>query len=575
MDTTRTRRVATLATLFCLVAVPPVGLAAWQLDGTPLCQEPNPQQKPVLAPDGAGGAIVVWNDQRASGTVHLYAQRVDPAGEILWAHDGIAVCSTSPSDYQSAGNAVSDGAGGAIVVWKDRRNGSDVNIYAQRLNGQGAPQWTAGGVAVCAEPSNQDLPRCAADGAGGVVIAWMDLRNGDPDIYAQRLSASGMPQWMADGVNVSSWTSWPAHSEYPDLAPDGAGGAIIVWQEGRYYDYDIYAQRVAGNGAVLWAAGGVAVSQPSGHQREPRVIADGAGGAILAWSDGRPGATAPDIYAQRVNGSGTPQWATDGVALCLAPNDQVTARIMPAAGGAIVAWTDARAGAGNADVYGQLVNGAGIVQWTAAGAAFCTAAGNQGLFDAASDGAGGALAMWMDDRGGVAAEDVYAQRLDAAGIAQWTHDGVRACGAGGRQCPQGVIADGAGGMIGVWVDERAGFGQGDIYALRLDASGTIPASGVGDPLPACVTLLSCSPNPFADGTLIRFELSRPRTAALRVVDAGGRRLRDLAVGPLAPGLHAVVWDGRDDAGRPLPGGVYFLQFEQDRAPVRQRLVRIH
>jgi hypothetical protein len=573
MNTPRALRLGAFTVLLAMTGLHGIVHAAWQVDGTPLCQAPHRQGKPVMAPDGAGGAIVAWNDERAGlGILDIYAQRIGPMGDVLWATDGVAVCTMS--DAQSVGNVVSDGLGGAIVVWKDRRNGSDVNIYIQRLNAAGVRQWTAGGVAVCTEPSNQDLPRCISDGTGGAVVAWMDIRNGDPDIYAQRVNASGVPQWTPNGVDGGPWTTWPANSEFPDLAADGTGGAIIVWQEARYADYDIYAQRITGSGTVSWTAGGVPICQAAGHQRYPFIIPDGAGGAIMSWNDGRPGATSPDVYAQRVNASGTPQWAADGIAMCLAPNDQGNPRITLAAGGAIVAWSDGRPGGGSVDVYGQRVTGAGAVQWSATGAPFCTAGGNQLLFDVTSDGAGGAIAIWMDDRGGIGTEDVYTQRLDAAGAPQWQADGAPVCCAGARQYPQCVIGDGSGGMIGVWVDERPGTNEDDIYALRLDASGSMPVSDVSDRTRAAVPQLGSWPNPFVHDTVIRLELPRPQEVGLAIVDAGGRHLRELAAGPLAPGPHMIRWDGRDEAGRPLPSGVYYLQLRGDRAQQRQRLVRI-
>ena len=70
------------------------------------------------------------------------------------------------------------------------------------------------------------------------------------------------------------------------------GGAIITWQDycsGTYYD--IYAQRVSAGGVVLWAANGIVLlhgePQPDDSPDRP----DGSGGAIVAWQDGRGGAT--------------------------------------------------------------------------------------------------------------------------------------------------------------------------------------------------------------------------------------------------------------------------------------------
>src|SRR5207247_977722 len=129
------------------------------------------------------------------------------------------------------------------------------------------------------------------------------------------------------------------------------------------------------------------------------IVSDGAGGAIVTWTDQRDTiATGSDIYAQRVNAAGVPQWAANGVALCTAANDQVAPTIASdGAGGAIATWTDGRSG--NNDIYAQLVNPAGVPQWTAGGVALCTAAADQRLPTITSDRAGGAIVAWEDDRG--------------------------------------------------------------------------------------------------------------------------------------------------------------------------------
>src|SRR5262249_2685791 len=150
---------------------------------------------------------------------------------------------------------------------------------------------------------------------------------------------------------------------------------------------DIYTQRVTAAGGALWSINGIALCTATGHQYNPVTTSDGAGGAIVSWEDYRGGPG--DIYAQRVNAGGTPQWTNNGVALCSAPGDQLSPTITSdGAGGAIVTWQDGR-GAISTDVYAQRVTAAGVVQWTANGVAICTAAGDQTSHKIVSDGAGG------------------------------------------------------------------------------------------------------------------------------------------------------------------------------------------
>ncbi len=76
-----------------------------------------------------------------------------------------------------------------MVCWEDRRIGYDV--YAQRIDHDGGALWTAGGLAVCDEASDQYYPVLCSDGENGALIAWMDLRVGSYDIYASLVTGGG------------------------------------------------------------------------------------------------------------------------------------------------------------------------------------------------------------------------------------------------------------------------------------------------------------------------------------------------------------------------------------------------
>jgi subtilisin family serine protease len=84
-----------------------------------------------------------------------------------------------------------------------------------------------------------------------------------------------------------------------------------------------------------------------------------------------------------------------------------------------------------------------------------------------------------------------------------------------------------------------------------------------------------APNPFASTTRIGFSLARAAAVHLGVYGVGGERVRTLLDGPQAAGPHAVIWDGRDDAGRVVRSGVYFYRLAAgaDRATRKMVLMR--
>ena len=67
---------------------------------------------------------------------------------------------------------------------------------------------------------------------------------------------------------------------------------MIAWEDGRsQFDIDLYAQRVDAEGDALWALDGVALSTEAADQENPQITSDGAGGAIVVWEDKRDDAT--------------------------------------------------------------------------------------------------------------------------------------------------------------------------------------------------------------------------------------------------------------------------------------------
>lgn len=553
-------RIPVLA-LLALAAVP-APARPWQTDGAPVCTAASSQLTPVAVADGAGGAIVAWYDFR-DGNADIYAQRVLAGGDVdpAWPAQGAALCDAG--GWQHAPVIVSDGAGGAIVAWQDERRSSS-DIFAQRILAGGAvdPAWPADGVEVCGASGDQVAPAIASDGAGGAIITWRDYRGGpDTDVFAQRVLASGAVDlaWPANG---RAMCTAPGNQSVPVIAPDGAGGALVAWSDLRNdVDSDIYVVRVLAGGAVdpAWPADGLELCAAPWNQSEPAIVYDGAGGAIVAWFDYRSGVDA-DIYVHRIGtgGAADPAWPADGRALCTAPGEQYTpGLVLDGEGGAIVAWYDYRAGA-EADVYAARVLAGGAVDspWPAGGRALCTAAGDQVSPAIAGDGKGGALVAWMDYRNG-ASSDIYSQRVRADGLVVWPVDGIALCAAAGEQYSPWPVLDGAGGVIVAWTDFRGG-AYADIYAQRVLMEETVDVRSVAPP--TGLSLGPARPNPTRAGATVRIEMERAQAVTVEVLDPAGRVVRTLIAGEVLPaGAHAVTWNAAAPGPSGPRPGVYWIR----------------
>ncbi|HEY6952937.1 MAG TPA: hypothetical protein VI758_11050, partial [Bacteroidota bacterium] len=485
-----TLAVFALATLFRTPAI-----AQWSNNpniNNPISTATGTQQNPVIVSDGAGGAIIAWNDYRSdpsnSTNSDVYAQRIDVYGIVRWTTDGVPICTATNNQFSV--HIVSDGTGGAIIAWEDNRNGTDYDVYAQRIDSTGVVQWTANGVPVSTATGGQYLTTLIPDGTGGAIAVWDDKRNGtDFDVYAQRINASGVRQWAvggdSNGVVVCNSSK---DQDEAVAATDGSGGAIITWMDyrndgGSGTNIDIYAQRVNASGIRQWIqssdTNGIVICNQSNNQLYPAIASNGAGGAYITWQDYRSG-TNDDIYVQMISANGIVQfyYPSGGFAVCTAANNQLSPVITAdGLGGAVISWSDNRNGA-NSDVYAQRVASTGAMLWQSNGVPVSTASTDQTSPVLIGDGAGGATIAWDDSRNGYS--DIYAQRLSASGTPLWIagsdSNGFAVTTAVLHQTGPVIASDGNGGAIVAWNDSRATqvgayTGASDIYCQNIDRNG--------------------------------------------------------------------------------------------------------
>ena len=538
--------------------------ASWTPNGTKVSGTPSNPPSLGAAPDGSGGALLVWVEPGGGTQDDIFVQRLDPQGNALWGVGGVAVCDTT--GYQADPAVVSDGSGGAIVVWSDNRDflaGSP--LYAQRVGAAGTPLWTSQGVRVSGANARQEAPTLVSDGAGGAVAVWMDTRFGDYDIMAQRVESNGTISWGL-GDRIVAFAA--GRQTGPQIVRDGAGGYVVVWTDARSGDdFDIYGQRLTPTGVYSWAANGVAVCVDSSPQFNPQLVPDGTGGAIFVWEDYR-GIGGPDIYVQRITGPNVPQWTAGGIPVSAALHSQEAPQVAPdGSGGMFLAWHDSRNGS-NYDIYVQHLSTAGTSAWTAGGLAVCTAAGNQLNPRVVADGAGGLVVAWGDARSGPYS-DLYVDRVFSDGSLASGGDGLAIAAAPYDQQVPKLVPDPSGGAVVAWEDKRSTGAFPEVYAQRFFVATTAIAE---KPVPPSPGILTAAPNPFRSATLIRFALSRPGDAVLDVFDISGRRVFTQSLAGLDPGLHRVSFWGRDDAGRLLPSGVYVARLRSGEATSSGRIV---
>src|SRR5262249_32312456 len=116
----------------------------------------------------------------------------------------------------------------------------------------------------------------------------------------------------------------------------------------------------------------------------------------------------------------------------------------------------------------------------------------------------------------------------------------------------------------------------DIHANQSPKSNeaaVAAATGVGN-LPPITALMGLQnhPNPFAARTDFEIVLPSKSDLSVEVFDVAGRRVRDEVLPAQKAGWEDVRFDGRNDAGQPLPSGVYFFRVTAAGETMTRKLV---
>ena len=373
---------------------------AWPVSGLLACGATGDQTNPVMVSDGAGGAFIAWTDRRfASGDI--FAQHVTAAGSISpgWPADGreLSVASESADEYSP--QIVTDGSGGAIVVWSLVAGTFDTDIYGARVNGLGTVLWSEG---LYFPLGVQDYPSAVSDGAGGVIVAFEDDSGASADILALRVNSFGNVLWFGTSVYTGAGAQ-----RFPLAASDGFGGAYVVWYDYSSGNADIMGARLSSSGA---ASNRFIINNAAGDQTNAVMAATANHGAIVAFYD----VNSHVVYAHHITQAGVdPSWPTGGLPITFAASyAEPNGIASDGSGGAIVGWVDSRNSFGNA-LYATRITGSGIVPfpWVEGGNAVCTVPPGQSLPVVADDGNGDGIFAWEDYRD----NNVFAQNIDRFG----------------------------------------------------------------------------------------------------------------------------------------------------------------
>ncbi len=273
------------------------------------------------------------------------------------ANDGALINATIHSAY-----FIDDGYGGFFGVYESSDlQSAGKDLYLVRYNRHAQKLYE---VPLCIEPGDQEAPKLYKRGTE-LLIVWEDSRRQDWDLYYQRVEiGTGRRLLAPEGAPL---ITLPGPQRRPHLLLDYfQNEAIIVWEDMRHLQSDVYYQRISADGKPLWEFGGrplvtnphaqhhllaypqdfqsfwvayledlplqgthpylLHVRNESPHQSIPlygsheafatlsRLKTQPWGESlVLTWQDTRNNAKKPQIYLQRLSPTEEPLWSTDGL----------------------------------------------------------------------------------------------------------------------------------------------------------------------------------------------------------------------------------------------------------------------
>ena len=221
------------------------GTVAWQ--GS-VCAASRRQVNPYAVADHNGGACIAWEDSRIEGNLEdIYMQHLDASGNALWENDGIAV--VSQTRQQSFPKLAVANSNDIYVIWEDFRSGSNLDLYAQRVDASGNPLWDETGLLICGDGGDQQAASIAVNLSGGIFAVWKDGRDYADDIYGTNLLPDGQPAdewWVAGSGGVICEIA--EHQTMPALTPLAPDQTLLAWVDWRSTErepvMDLYMQSV-------------------------------------------------------------------------------------------------------------------------------------------------------------------------------------------------------------------------------------------------------------------------------------------------------------------------------------------
>jgi hypothetical protein len=302
---------------------------------------------PQISSSGSN-VYVVWQDDRNLADIYF---NYSTDGGATWQASDIQIDTGDPPGV-SLYPQISSSGNNVYVVWSDYRNGSSDIYFNYSIDG--GATWQASDIRLdTGDPPGTGYswsPKISSDGSN-VYVTWMDMRNGNYDIYFN-YSADGGATWQASDIRLDTGDPPGAYgSQYPGITSSG-DKVYVAWHDSRNGAWDIYFNCSADGGAT-WLASDIRLDigdSPGANWSDTPQLSCKGSKVYVVWNDDRNGMS--DIYFNCSTDGGM-RWKTLDVRLDTGDypgaSDSIGPQIACSENNIFVVWYDKRNG--EADIY--------------------------------------------------------------------------------------------------------------------------------------------------------------------------------------------------------------------------------
>lgn len=416
------------------------------------------------------GDIYIGYFSNNAGNYDVRLQRLDSQGNIQWAANGILVSANPQETWLTDWDMTADPSNHAILTFNDIRNGN-TNVYAYRISPSGTFVWGANGIALSNNTAFNAAPKVIATNAGNIVCAWMS----DAVIIMQKVSPTGVLQWGANGITLSSANtlSWPqmiavgTDDFYMKYYNDSGPG----WSPTRH----VFLQRYNAAGTAVWASPAT-ISNAGGISAQTQIlpfIKDDTDGVYIAWDDDRDNNMFASSWVQHVNSTGTVLFAANGVEVCTTPGMNHWYPVMAQPTGSTdvyVFWNEINGNQNQWGLFGQKISSTGALQWTNAGMSFIPVSATD-VYPMALKKTATDMVLFYEEYLTSINTQLKAMRISTTGGMVWTPSVTTICSVNSQKIHTEISDFTNNQWILTWEDTRSG--TSDIYAQNISLGGTL------------------------------------------------------------------------------------------------------